>query len=188
MARLKQNMRDKAEPLVTPEAEQHGKYVSQGKGKVNLASSPFGSWKARGVFSETQLAGIYYCLRLWQALPPPPQCTGSYGERIGGAGISYESDGAILHYLEAQQDLKRISGGIGKSGEWEQGYVTPKPYWDVFENILRFDMSIEEAALRMGYGSKHGKARCLTVVSFVADIIADRERLAPYTGIRSANY
>jgi hypothetical protein len=188
MARLKQNMRDKAEPLVTPEAEQHGKYVSHGKGKVNLAVSQLEQWKHKSLLNEVQLAGIYYCLRIWQALPPPPQCTGAYGERIGGGSGSYESDGAILRYLEAQQDLKRISGGIGKSGEWEEGYIFLKHYWDVFENILRFDMSIKEASLRMGYSESAGAARCLTIVCYVAEMIADRERLAPYTGIRSANY
>ena len=72
-----------------------------------------------------------------------------------------------LNLIEAREDLYRIMN------------YTPRPYWDVFENVCRHDEPAGIAGSRLGFGSRSAQDRAHTIVCFVADVIAMREGMLP---------
>lgn len=190
IVKMEQAERDKARPLVSAEAEQHGDYrwqtvhqfegggMSRAETKLNVKASPYAMWKAQRMFTETQDAAIKYCMRLWEFLPPLPRCTAAYGETIRGASTGCESEAAANAYLDAKEGLARIIGGVDRNGKEIRGYFSGplKTYWDVFENCIRFDMPAGVAGSELGYGGRSGKGKAHLIVCFVADVIADKER------------
>jgi hypothetical protein len=176
LARIRDVARDKSEPLVSEHTEKHGLYIGEGMAKRNVNVSPFTAWRGQNALTETQQAAIHYCIRLWSTHPPMAATTGGYGERIGGSSSSFESDRMVNAYLDAKEDLRRICGGIGKNGEYRSGYI-PSAYWGVFESLMRFDVAIDVVSLQQGFSQRAGPSRCLQIVCFIADIIADKERL-----------
>jgi hypothetical protein len=169
LARERQNERDKKQPIVTAETYSHGKYVSEGATIINKNATPFTKWRALNSFTETQEAGIYYCLRLWEAMPPAARTTGSYGERIGGGGNTFEADEHVNRYLDAKDAIIRIESYF--KGEL-------KGYWQVFENAIRFDIPSGVAGNHLDYVGRSGNAKCLAAVQYVATTVAEYEGLA----------
>ena len=176
LARMDQEERDRSQPLVTLEAQRHGDYgdvtlfeVDERGAPVrvvaqrNRATDPVARWKAKNRLTAAQIAAIDYCERLWKLAGIQQRVTANYGERI--YGLSGHSESRCLNEIEARQDLHRI-----------RGYI-PGPYWHVFENIARHAMPLGETALTAGYAGPGAEIRAHTVVCFVADLIAMRERL-----------
>jgi hypothetical protein len=132
--------------------------VKTEKTLVNRGGTPVARWKAAALLSESQIAAIDHCERLWDRLPGKGLVADLTKAPGAGAG-----DGWVEQ--EALDDLRRI-----------KGYV-PARYWSVFENVCRFDEGAGFAGSAMtSVRSDQVTAARLTVM-FVADIIAMNERL-----------
>jgi hypothetical protein len=68
--------------------------------------------------------------------------------------------------IEARGDLHRIRSGF------------PNPYWDLFENVCRFDEPAGIAGSRLAGDSRSAANAARLVVAMVADTIYLRERLS----------
>lgn len=178
IAEYEQGKRDKEKPLVTPDVAKHGNYVwadihaidergneYKSTTKRNLKASPLAMWRAQGMLTPTQDDAINLCIRLWEFLPPMPATTAQYGERIPSNDSGQESEAAVNAWLDAIADLRRIEG------------YTPRSYWQVFENCLRFDMPAGVAGSDLGFTGRSGRTKAHLTVCFVADIIAMKEGL-----------
>lgn len=173
LARQAQEARDREQPLVTLEAEAHGDYQqdfvthvetnTKAHTRVNRATDPVTRWKAKNRLTSSQIAGIEHCERLWELASLPQRVTANYGERIYGQ--SGHSETRNLKEIQARKDLHRIMDYI------------PGPYFDVFENIVRHAMPVGESAAIAGYTGPGAEIRARTVVCFVADLVAMKERL-----------
>ena len=153
--------------IITPEQRAKGTYCGD-KRITNRGGTPIMRWIAAGKISETQGLAISLCMKLWAITGLEQRTTASYGERIGGGG---GSDSRSELEIDARDDLHRIKDYI------------PDKYWEVFENVCRFDEPAGVAGSRLGYGSRSAEHRAHTTVCFVADIIADREWLRIGRGI-----
>lgn len=140
----------------------------------NHGASPLTRWKAARELSDSQLAAIGWCQKRWALVGHEPRTTANYDERTSAANDDGESGEMILKRMDANDDLKRVAGGNGMSGEFEPGYI-PRAYWQTFENCIRFDEPAGTAGSRLGRSAP--SVRALIVVRFVADIIATNERL-----------
>lgn len=131
---------------------------------INRGGTPLARWRdpAAPKLSETQNRAIDHMLYLWSVACREPRVTAQYGERIAGHA---DSARRLTCEIEARQDLHRI-----------QDYI-PAHYYRVFENVIRWDEPAGVAGSRLGFGERSGADRAHTIVCFVADIIADRERL-----------
>lgn len=140
----------------------------------NHGASPLTRWKAAKELSDSQLAAIGWCQKRWAVIGTEKRTTANYDERTSAANDDGETGAMILRRMGYSDDLKRVAGGNGISGEFEPGYV-PREYWQMFENCIRFD---EPAGI---VGSALGRSapsvRALIVVRVVADTIAMKERL-----------
>ena len=130
---------------------------------INRGGTPLARW--RESLSDTQWAAIQHCIALWETLESAPSVTAKYGERIGGAS---SAEGNVLRVIQAREDLWRII-------DYFPGPL--RTYWQVFENIARFDMPAGVAGSALSESSRTNEARANQVLRFVADYIAMRERL-----------
>lgn len=146
--------------VITPEQRAKGTY--QGERRIVNNHDPVQRWIASGRLTESQQLAIGYVRRLWEIAGLQQLLTANYGHIAMGAGCA-ERRAAVE--IEAREDLHRC-----------QDYV-PKTYWDIFENVCRHGMASGQAGEALGYGSRSAKDRAHTVVCFVADIIAQNERL-----------
>lgn len=160
--------------LMAPPPEQIAKgytagFVMDDDGKQarayrNCAHDPVERWLKAGRIEGSQKAAIDVVRRLWGILGVTPKVTASYGERIGG---SSGGEHMTAIYLDAKDDLHRI-----------QGYFAGlHSYWDCFENVCRWNEPAGVAGSDLGYATSSAQLRALTIVQFVADIIATKERL-----------
>lgn len=157
----------------TKEARENGTVVRINGIDFNHGASPLTRWKASGELTDGHLAAIGYCQRIWALIGLEQRTTASYDERAAAATSEGESGAMILRRCEARDDLARIAGGIVR-GEYQHGYI-PKPYWEMFENCIRFDEPAGTAGSRLGRSAP--SVRALTVVQFVADMIVVKEHL-----------
>lgn len=111
-----------------------------------------------------QIAAIELCQALWERVGIRQSVTASYGERIAGSGNAEHNTNA---QLDASRQLHRIMGYFDGLGKW----------WSVFELVCRHGEPAGTAGSRLGYGDRGGADRAHTVVCFVADKIAEQERL-----------
>ena len=174
IAAAKQAERDKTQPLVTPEAERHGKYVdafvvdpeghgsTMAKVSVNRGGDPVDRWFADNRLTETQMVAINLVRHLWRVAGITQKVTASYGERIPHHA---NHDMRAINEIEARDDLHRIIDYF------------PCKYWSVFENVVRHGEAAGVAGSRLGYGSRTASERAHTIVCFVADYIAMKERI-----------
>lgn len=172
LARVRQEARDRTEPIVPKEAERHGDYE---KGFVmhvetatkahtlrNRSVDAVERWKGSGRLQPTQVAAIDLCRRLWALAGISQRVTANYGERVVGIG---SVERRAINEIEAREDLHRI-----------RGYV-PEPYWRVFENVVRHNEPTGTAGASVGFEGKAAQSRAYVIVCFVCDLIAMQERL-----------
>jgi hypothetical protein len=175
LARERQEARDREQPLVTAEAEQHGDYQTdfvthvetntKAHTRINRGGTPVERWERDKKLDITQLAAIGLCLRLWRLASINPKVVASYGERVLSNG---NWEGRANDEIEARADLHRIMayfpGGT-------------RQYWDVFENVCRHGIAAGVAGAALNHGSRSAETRAHQIVCFVADTIASREGL-----------
>lgn len=133
---------------------------------VNRGGTPIARWRAVGALSDSQNRAIDHCIKLWEKAGVKPSLTAQYGERIPSGGGCAEL--AAASQIDARDSLWRIIDRF------------PGPlrtYWGVFENICRHDMPAGVAGGALSQSTRTADARAFTVVCFVADIIAEKERL-----------
>jgi hypothetical protein len=126
------------------------------------AHDPVERWEAAGRMSDNQMIAIGLVRRLWRLTGLSQIVTANYGTRIPGAG-NVEARAATE--IDARHDLHRI-----------QDYI-PLTYWNVFENVVRHGEPAGVAGSRLGFGDRTSSERAHTIVCFVADVIAMKERL-----------
>ena len=127
---------------------------------INRGGSPVIRWHSTGKLDDRQLAIIHWVQRLWTLAGATQRLTAQYGERIPSAA-SVELMAART--LAATEDLDRIKGYI------------PARYFDVFENVCRWDMPAGVAGGELGFGPRSSIDRAHTIVCFVADVIGMKE-------------
>ena len=154
-----------AEPLVNPFAARHGDYARDGRaGKSatmrNRAGNSVDRWEANGLLSETQLAAIAHMQRLWRIVDVGPRLVTNLDQTIFGC----DGDGPLAE-IEARADLHRIRDGF------------PMTYWNVFENVVRFDEPAGTAGSRLSNFSRSSAEAARMIVCLIADTIYLRERL-----------
>lgn len=130
----------------------------------NTGHDPVARWLTANKIDQRQKAAIDTVRRLWDIVGIRQKITASYGERMPGGGC------VELHahmVIDAKDDLDRI-----------EGYFTGlKQWWLVFENVCRFGEPAGATGIALGYAPKTAQTRALTTVQFIADIIADKERI-----------
>jgi hypothetical protein len=140
----------------------HVDFAQRATVHINRGGTPLARWKDS--LSDSQKAGIGHCLRLWELTGLRQSLTANYGQRIAGA--SNEHRAAVQ--IDARDDLWRII-------DYFPGEL--RTYWQVFENVCRFDMPAGVAGSDLSQSNRTAEARAHQVVCFVADIIATKERL-----------
>lgn len=138
---------------------------------VNRGGTPIMRWLSAGKLSDTQALAIQTCYRLWAICGLEQRTTAAYGERIASSDVADDHRAATV--LEAMEDLARI-----------ESYI-PNSYWQVYENVCRFDEPAGVAGSRLG-SNRGAEDRAHTIVCFVADMIAMKERLVPVVRIVAA--
>lgn len=130
---------------------------------INRGGTPLARW--RPSLTQSQEAAVDHCIRLWEILESAPSVTAKYGERVGGQSSAESNANRVI---DAREDLWRII-------DYFPGPL--RTYWQVFENICRFDMPAGVAGSALSASSRTNEARANQVLRFVADYIAMRERL-----------
>lgn len=167
--RRRATKRKEHEELVNPFAAQHGHHARESdddrerEGKSTLIRNRWVTtverWKSLALLSETQVAGIDHCEGLWDRANTSAPLVADL-LRIpgipGGNGWSQQEAIDELHHLK-----DRI----------------PRDYWDVFENVCRFDEPGGTAGSRFANDDKRAALAALMCVRFVADMVAMRGRL-----------
>lgn len=125
---------------------------------VNRGGTPIARWRAANLLSYSQIAAIEHCERLWERLPGKGLVMDIGKVPGAGAGDGWAEQ-------EALDDLRRIKGHV------------PARYWDVFENVCRFDEPAGFAGSALTDCRNDQVATARVTVQFVADIIAMKERL-----------
>lgn len=170
-------MQDTAEPRAVTSifTRQHGDYqdrfvmhaetATRAKALVNRGGDPVSRWEAAGKMEPHQMLAITKLRGLWELAGIRQRVTANYGEPMHGGS---DTEHAAHRQIQARHDLHRI-----------RDYF-PAPidsYFAIFENVVRHDWPAGVAGAREGQSEKTAQARALTVVQFVADIIAMKERL-----------
>lgn len=167
--RRRATKRKEHEELVNPFAAQHGHHARESdddrekEGKSTLIRNRWVTtverWKSLALLSETQVAGIDHCEGLWDRANTSAPLVADL-LRIpgmpGGNGWSQQ---------EAIDELYKLKDRI------------PRDYWDVFENVCRFDEPGGTAGSRFANDDKRASHAALMCVRFVADMVAMRARV-----------
>jgi len=148
--------------VITPEMRAKGTY--QGERRIVNNHDPVARWIATNRLEPHQIAVIERCRTLWERSGVKQHVTASYGQRIPSTG---SAELRTAREIEARKDLRRIMGYFAGLMRW----------WDVFENVCRFGMNAGVAGSELGFGTRGGADRAHTVVCFVADKIAEQERM-----------
>lgn len=126
---------------------------------VNRGGTAVDRWERDELLSETQMAAIRYCRALWHNAQTERGVVANL-HRIGG--ISHYDDWAQIEALNELAWLRKS---------------TPDRYWDVFENVCRFDMSAGIAGSNLTVNRDAQTTAARLIVCFVADLVAMWRRL-----------
>jgi hypothetical protein len=139
---------------------QHGDYQRDGnRGTINRGGTPIARWARDGQLSETQAAAIHRCLFLWERAG---RHTGLVQDLLKVIGQQPSSGWAQQEALDELMALKAI---------------VPRKYWEVFENVVRFDEPAGLAGSALANNSRSAIDAAKLCVLFVADMLAQRWRL-----------
>lgn len=152
---------DAQAPVVNDFAAKHGDYETNLRFIVNRGGTPIARWKKANLLSEHQEAAILHCIRLWELTSSSGRLVANLDRTVfGSAGNGHSAE------IEARDDLHRIKSGF------------PAAYWDVFENVCRFDEPAGVAGSRLAEDDVTRRTMARTIVCMVADMIYMRERLS----------
>lgn len=152
--------------IVNPFTAQHGDYDQAGlvggrKIMLNRGGTAIDRWKREQLLTETQLAAIHHCQRLWRLIDAGPRLVANLDRTVFGC----PGDGNAAE-VEARDDIHRIKGGF------------PRQYYEVFENVCRFDEPAGTAGSRLANDNRSASNAARLVVGMIADMIYLRERLS----------
>jgi hypothetical protein len=147
-------------------AAQHGDYDQAGlvggrKIMLNRGGTAVDRWKREALLTETQLAAITHCQRLWRLIDAGPRLVANLDRTVFGC----PGDGNAAE-VEARDDLHRIKTSF------------PRQYFEVFEMVCRFDEPAGTAGSRLANDSRSASNAARLVVGMIADMIFERERLS----------
>lgn len=154
-------------PLVNEFQERQGDYRdrfihhdetgTKAQAKVNRASTVLDKWMADGGigFEAGAITAIGVCVFYWERMGSQ-KLTADYEHRIPGGLNGTSAD-------EARDEMARIKAGI------------PRPYWDVFENVVRHRLPAGVAGSDMAENPAQSIASAKAIVGMVANLIAMRE-------------
>jgi hypothetical protein len=163
-----------SEPLVNSFAARHGRYcettvvdlgneLGGGRQKTyrvvrNLHSSTVDRWLAEGGpgFEEPQRRAIDHCRALWRRVG----ASGALVANLNWVGGGHSSRERGLEQAEALAQIAQYESRI------------PKPYWTVFENVVRNDMGAGAAGSHLARNTAQQQAQAKNCVGFVASLIA----------------
>jgi hypothetical protein len=178
--KLKRKRKDRSpaatpkEPLVNRFAAQHGSYgeaqivdlgneLGGGRQKTyrvvrNLHPSVADPWLAEGGpgFEEPQRRAIDHCRALWNRIGG----SGTLVANLNWVGGGHAGRERGLEQAEALAQLAQYESRI------------PRPYWTVFENVVRNDMAAGAAGSHLARNSAQQQAQAKNCVGFVASLIA----------------
>ena len=169
IANARADERARAEPLVTPEAEQHGDYVDHGLGragqraKLNRGGSTIDRWKAEWKDSSdpsaiSALAGVGLCQRLWHI---------AEGKSVGsGTGVKtwVSANGSIRWAGQGQQDALNDL----------HDFKTRLPHrtWKAFEACCREERPAADAGHHLATNDRDRAVKCKENVMLAGSMIA----------------
>ena len=163
-----------SEPLVNPFQAQHGTYreativdlgneLGGGRQKTyrlvrNLHPTVVDRWLEEGGpgFGEPQGRAIDHCRALWH--------------RIGGSGTLVANLNWIGGGHSGRERGLEQAEALAQLAQYETRI--PRPYWSVFENVVRNDMAAGAAGSLMARNSAQAQAHAKNCVGFVASMIA----------------
>ncbi|MGE5721748.1 MAG: hypothetical protein ACM3YM_04735 [Sphingomonadales bacterium] len=166
--------RGNAEPLVNRFAARHGQYreatvvdlgneLGGGRQKTyrvirNLHTSVADRWLAEGGpgFGEPQRRAIDHVRSLWHRIGG----SGTLVANLNWVGGGHSGRERGLEQAEALAQLAQYESRI------------PRPYWTVFENVVRNDMAAGAAGSHLAKNSVQAQAHAKNCVGFVASLIA----------------
>jgi hypothetical protein len=162
------------EPLVNRFAAQHASYaegtvvdlgneLGGGRQKTyrvirNLYPTLVDRWLAEGGpgFEEPQRRAIDHCRALWHRIGG----SGTLVANLNWIGGGYGGRERGFEQAQALAQLAQYEGRI------------PRPYWVVFENVVRNDMAAGSAGSHLANNSAQAQAHAKNSVGFVASLIA----------------
>ena len=178
MPRKKHKARVTVQPMETPtiEAIRNGDFErdfithAETNTKVmafrNTGGTPLCRWVAANKLDETQLRVINRCIEIWRLIGTRQNLVAKYGERLDK---SSDWEGVSLQAADAEKDLASFKGHFpGKSQD----------YFGIFENVIRFNVPTGVAG--GDPDKKSASTKVLTIVRFVCDVIASKERQFSY--------
>ena len=129
----------------------------------DFSATPIDEWRTRGIITEQQHRACEYYAELYQAAGLLQRVTASYEGRTGGQALGF-GPGNTMRQCEAISDLAK----------W--GQKIPAKYLGVFTDVVVFGRRTGEAGADLGYTNARAEASAMTVVRFVADLIATEKR------------
>lgn len=160
--------------VVNPFAAQHGTYrqatvvdlsneLGGGRQKTyrvirNLYPSVVDRWLAEGGpgFEESQRRAVDHCRSLWH--------------RVGGSGTLVANLNWIGGGHAGRERGLEQAEALAQLAQYESRI--PRPYWMVFENVVRNDMAAGAAGSHLARNSAQAQAHAKNCVGFVASLIA----------------
>jgi len=159
------------EPLVNDFAAAHGHYeqstvvdldgsiggkrMTMVKVMLNRGGTAVDRWIAgdrAGLFQEPQQQAIRYCRNLWHRADGGLSAVDLTADRVD-APLGWSQHEALV-------ELSRLKERV------------PRPYWDVYENVCRFDEEAGVAGSKLASNSRSAVDAAKTTVAFAASLIA----------------
>jgi len=134
-----------------------GRRNSMVKVMLNRGGNAVDRWindRNNRLFDEPQIEAIEHCRRLWARIDSKQSVM--LGDGIRGAGVGQAEHDALCQL----DDYKRRLGGA------------LRPFWEVFENVVRFDMAAGQAGLALSSAGRPAEVAARTTVAFVAGMIS----------------
>lgn len=171
IARAKANTRDKAEPLVSDEARQHGRYrdrtvmhietATRAVTAVNIALPRIiEQWHAEGRpgFEQPAMDAMRRCIALWEARPLIGSLVANYAPTIPDGSTDYDR-----HIIRAMDDTDAIE---------RYAKMFHPAHWRVFEAVVRYDKPVGVAGGEIEDNGPQSTASARAIVGTVANFIA----------------
>ena len=127
---------------------------------INRGGSALERWigsDRSGMFGEGEQRAIRYCQNLWARAEGNLRAIDPGAERLDDI-MGWSQQEAIV-------ELKKLQA------------MVPRPYWDVYENVCRFDEEAGTAGSRLATNSRSAIDAAKTAVAFTASLIAMWRRL-----------
>lgn len=169
LARIRQEERDKAEPIITPEAERHG-YVRGTVMHIETVTRAISyrkrelptviqQWHAKGLpgFEDPAMDAMERCIALWDARPSIGKVSANYHPAVTGGANDY--DGALLQAMDDTNEIERYEAMFHPA------------HWRVFEAVVRYDKPVGQSGMEEGNGPQ-STASARAIVGTIANFIA----------------